>query len=127
MTNVDVPRETQQKLNRAISNWLSSNVYFGFLRLGPLCNASESNAFTSARCNITKIKNTKGKLFSLKFERLFKRGVILLKKYKRQSPALKSAEIEAIQILETFFKEKGKNYAHIKLLFKYVQLKKKQT
>lgn len=128
MTHIDVPIETQQKLDRAISEYFDSEVKFGFLRFGPLCNASESNAFTSARCNITHIKTPKqNKHYCLEFKKLFARGVKLLNRYKLRSPAQNStAKTEAIQKLETFFKEKGKDYAHIKLLFKYVQFKNKK-
>lgn len=113
MTNINVRPKTQQNLDRAISKCLSSKVKFGFLRLGPLCNASESNAFTSARCNITNIKNKENKHYSVDFEKLFEQGVTLLKKYQLRSPASEATAIEAIQKLEIFFKDKGKDYAHI--------------
>lgn len=50
------------------------SVKFGLLKLGPLCNASESNSFTSARCNMSNIKNGEKQYF-VEFKELFKKGI----------------------------------------------------
>lgn len=100
------------ELDQAISCLSDTDdVKFGFLRLGPLCNASESNAFSSARCNISNIKNKNKGHYSLDIRTLFERGFELLEKYHHKSPKLTSSEAEAIETLEIFFKEKGEVYA----------------
>lgn len=100
------------ELDQAISCLSDTDdVKFGFLRLGPLCNASESNAFSSARCNIANIKNKHKRHYSLDIRTLFDKGFKLFKKYHRKAPNLKNGEAEAIEKLENFFKEKGEVYA----------------
>lgn len=101
------------KLDQAILCVPDIDVKFGFLRLGPLCNASESNAFTSAKCNIKNIKNKQHGHYYLDMRTLFERGLELLEKCKIKSPERTKDEVEAIQKLETFFNEKGKVYAQM--------------
>lgn len=103
-------------LDQAILCLSEIDVKFGFLRLGPLCNASESNAFSSARCNIKNIKNKQHRHYSLDMKMLSKRGIELLEKYKNKPAELTTSEAEAIQKLETFFEKKGKVYAQMWLL-----------
>lgn len=99
-------RIDKSKIDQAIS----SKVKFGFLKFGSLCNASESNTFTLARCQLTKIKGEE-KLYSVDLEVLFNRGIELLKKYSDHTstqPEATEIEAEAILKLEKFFEIKGK-------------------
>lgn len=111
------PFSNQQKLNERITKFLSLPepifpVKFVFLRLGSLCNASESNSFTSARCNIEHIKNDQNKLYSLDLRTLFDQGFNTLRKYKLQnnSQQLHPNETAAIRRLECFFHDEGKGF-----------------
>lgn len=102
-----------QKLKQSISGFLSeskstTSVKFGFLEFGPLCNASESNAFTSARCHIKSITNKENKHYSLEFRALFDQGLKLLENYKDENPGLEHTKPEAINKLEKYFYDEGK-------------------
>lgn len=68
----------KDKLDDSMFESLRS-VKFGFLKFGSFCNASESNAFTSARCEIDNIKN-ESKPYTIDFKTLLKLGLDLLKK-----------------------------------------------
>lgn len=107
------PFRYQRELNESINKFLSPSesiihVKFVFLRLGSLCNASESNSFTSARCNIEHIKNDQNKLYSLDLRTLFDQGFNMLCTYKVQnnSQQLYPNENAAIRRLEFFFATK---------------------
>lgn len=104
------PFRYQRELNESINKFLSPlesiiPVKFVFLRLGSLCNASEINSFTSARCNIEHIKNDQNKLYSLDLRTLFDQGFNMLRTYKVQnnSQQLYPNENAAIRRLEFFF------------------------
>lgn len=109
----DTVKRYQHKLDQRIFTALSSldTVKFGFLKLGPLCNASESNCFTSARCHTKHIKNGNGELFTFDFRELFKPAMDLLKKLEEdKKPRLGESDIAAIKKLKTFMKDKGKDF-----------------
>lgn len=59
--------DTSTKLDDRIFECLPSlrSVKFGFLKFGSLRNASESNEFTSARCEINIIRNEECKQFTI--------------------------------------------------------------
>lgn len=96
----------KDKLNDSMFESLRS-VKFGFLKFGSLCNASESNAFTSARCEIDNIKNEESKPYTIDFKTLFKLGLDLLEKWKtKKKPGLDERNTTAINVLEAFIKEK---------------------
>lgn len=82
------------------------SVNFGFLKFGYLCNASESNAFTSARCHIKKRKNQNGQLYALKFIELFQAGCELLKDNTSQTQPVN--DNTALKKLKDFKAVKGK-------------------
>lgn len=106
-------KEYKHKLDQRIFTALSSlsTVKFGFLKLGPLCNASESNSFTSARCHIQHITNDEDELFTFDFKKLFKPAMDLLEKLRQdEKPQLGKSDIAAIKKLKTFMKEKGKDF-----------------
>lgn len=71
--------ETCKELDESVVESLGS-VKFGFLKFGSLCNASDSNAFTSARCEIDNIKNEESEPYTIDFKTLFKLGLDLLEK-----------------------------------------------
>lgn len=109
------PYKYQTKLNNTITECLSpsdstTSVKFVFLKLGSLCNASESMSFTSAICDIEHIKTDQNKLFSLDFRTLFDQGFKTLSNYKFQPNSQELGEFEAAAIhsLELFFRDKGK-------------------
>lgn len=111
------PFRYQRELNESINKFLSPSesiipVKFVFLRLGSLCNASESNSFTSARCNIEHIKNYQNKLYSSDLRTLFDQDFNMLRTYKVQnnSQQLYPNENAAIRRLEFFFRDKGKGF-----------------
>lgn len=99
----------EHKLDKRTFECLSSlrSVKFGFLKFGSLCNASESNAFTSARCEINNIINKESKTYTLDFETLFKLGLDLLEKLRcEKKPTLGERNTRAIEILEAFIEQK---------------------
>lgn len=111
----------QMNLKDTITKCLSppdsiSSVKFAFFKFGPLCNASESNSFTRARCNIEHIKKDEKTLYSLDFGTLFDQGLETLRKYPNEGKLRdklkrrKNAEAEAIRKLEIFFRDKGKGF-----------------
>lgn len=111
------PNSYQRKLNDVITKCLSTSdsiisVKFGFFQFGPLCNASESNSFTTARCNIEHIKKNRDTHYSLDFRTLFKLGFETLSNYEFQvnSKKLSNGEAEAICRLELFVRSKGKGF-----------------
>lgn len=111
------PYQYQKKLNDMITRCLSPSdsiisVKFGFFQFGPLCNASESNSFTTARCNIKHIKKDEDTHYSLDFRTLFKLGFETLSNYKYQvnSKKLSYGEAAAIRRLEIFVRDKGKGF-----------------
>lgn len=94
------------------------SVKFGFLKFGSLCNASESNAFTSARCEINNIINEERKHYTIDFETLFKLGLDLLKKWKLENhPCLDERNTRAINILKEFIEKKGKGFLYANNFF----------
>lgn len=100
-------KKYEHKLDGGIFNCLSTlkSVKFGFLKFGPLCNASESNAFTSARCGIIQERRP----YTIDFKTLFKLGLDLLEKLKlEEEPTLSDKNITAIKILEAFIEQKGR-------------------
>lgn len=114
------------KLNREIFEKLSS-VKFGFLRLGPLCNASESNAFTSARCNHSDIKDDSNRKYVIFFKDLFPLAITLLEELKdNRTPD--DSNIAAIKKLELFMTEKDKHETSLRkiLLEKTTGKRKKE-
>lgn len=109
----DTLRRYQHKLDQRIFTALSSlnTVKFGFLKLGSLCNASESNCFTLARCHTKHITNDTGDLFTFDFRKLFKPAIDLLKMLEEdENPLLGESDIAAIKKLKTFMKDKGKDF-----------------
>lgn len=111
------PNSYQRKLNNIITKCVSTSdsiisVKFGFFQFGPLCNASESNSFTKARCNIEHIKKNKDTHYSLDFKKLFELGFETLKNYEFQvnSKKLSNDEAAAISRLEMFVCDKGKGF-----------------
>ena len=80
---------------------------FGFLKLGPLCNASESCSFTEATCNFKTVRNENNLALILEFSQLFSRGIALLSDVKNNKRELEQHELEAIKLLDSFFKDKG--------------------
>lgn len=87
---------------------LTLDVRFGFLQVGSLCNASESNAFTKARCHMTNITNKRNGHYYLEFKELFGPGKKLLEDYKKNPKSRKSLnKTIAIGKLESFLREKG--------------------
>lgn len=87
------------------------SVKFGFLKFGSLCNASKSNAFTSARCEINNIINEERKPYTIDFETLFKLGFDLLEKLRREKkPSLGERNTAAIKILDAFIEQKGRGF-----------------
>lgn len=101
------------ELNQAISDCVSVSdstvaVKFGFLKLGPLCNASKHSAFTSAICDIEEIKNQEKKKYTLDFRTIFDQGIKVLRDYKNQSRELRRSENTAVGKLISFFQNKGK-------------------
>lgn len=111
------PNSYQRKLNDMITKCLSTSdsiisVKFGFFQFGPLCNASESNSFTTARCNIEHIKKNRDTHYSLDFRTLFKLGFETLSNYEFQvnSKKLSKGEAKAICRLELFVRSKGKGF-----------------
>lgn len=107
-------KKYKHKLDGGIFNCLSTlkSVKFGFLKFGPLCNASESNAFTSARCGI--IHEERGP-YTIDFKTLFKLGLDLLEKLKlEEEPTLSDKNITAIKILEAFIEQKATHEASLK-------------
>lgn len=82
------------------------DVIFGFLKLGHDCNASESIAFTSARCHIKNRKNGEKKHYTLKFKELFKTGWELLKDI--ESKKSQEERDTSITKLKNFLEERGK-------------------
>lgn len=119
-----------KELNQAISECLSESnscidVKFGFLKLGLLCNASASYAFTSANCNIENIKHER-KHYFLSFKKLFHLGLELLRDFTNKTRILEEKENEAIEKLTSFFNDKGrydlctdKTYTFINKMFYY--------
>lgn len=109
----DTLRRYQHELDQRIFTALSSlnTVKFGFLKLGQLCNASESNCFTSARCHTQHITNDNGGLFTYNFGKLFQPAMDLLEKLREdEKPLLGESDITAIEKLKKFMKDKGKNF-----------------
>lgn len=110
-------KKYKHKLDGGIFNCLSTlkSVKFGFLKFGPLCNASESNAFTSARCGIIQERRP----YTIDFKTLFKLGLDLLEKLKlEEEPTLSDKNITAIKILEAFIEQKAIHETSlIKILF----------
>nr|XP_022332267.1 uncharacterized protein LOC111129982 [Crassostrea virginica]XP_022332268.1 uncharacterized protein LOC111129982 [Crassostrea virginica] len=82
---------------------------FGFLKLGPLCNASESCSFTEATCNFKTVRNENNLALILEFSQLFSRGITLLSDVKNNKRELEQHELEAIKLLDSFFKDKDKH------------------
>lgn len=80
---------------------------FGFLKLGPLCNASESCSFTEATCNFKTVRNENNLALILEFSQLFSRGITLLNDVKNNKRELEQHELVAIKLLDSFFKDKG--------------------
>lgn len=101
-------RRHNPKLDKKLFACLSKlkSVKFGFLELGSLCDASESNAFTSTHCHIKNITNKENKHFTWNFRSLFRVGYDLLRNIeKSENPyvSLPEREIAALIKLETFF------------------------
>lgn len=106
-------KKYKHKLDGGIFNCLSTlkSVKFGFLKFGPLCNASESNAFTSARCGIIQERRP----YTIDFKTLFKLGLDLLEKLKlEEEPTLSDKNITAIKILEAFIEQKDRHETSLK-------------
>lgn len=114
-------RTPQQSTERILASELDERIFtyvsnsnsfsfakFGFLKLGPLCNASESHSFTEANCHVKTVRNENNLALILEFSQLFSRGVMLLSDVKNNRRELDRQEIAAIKILDNFFKEKGK-------------------
>lgn len=114
-------RTHQQSTKRILASELDERIFtyvsnsnsfsfakFGFLKLGPLCNASESHSFTEANCHVKTVRNENNLALILEFSQLFSRGVMLLSDVKNYRRELDRQEIAAIKILDNFFKEKGK-------------------
>lgn len=111
--------EFDERIFTYVSNSNSfSFANFGFLKLGPLCNASESYSFTEANCQVKTVKNENNLALILEFSQLFGRGVMLLSDVKNNRRELDQQEIVAIRILDNFFKEKDQ---HEKCLNKVLQ------
>lgn len=88
------------------------SVKFGFLKLGSLCDASESSAFTSTNCDLKHITNKESKHFTWNFKSLFRVGYALLRKIEeRHHPhvSLPARTIAPIIKLETFLEEKAQH------------------
>lgn len=101
--------ELNERIFLYVSNSNSfSFANFGFLKLGPLCNASESYSFSEANCHVKTVKNENNLALILEFSQLFSRGTMLLSDVKNNRRELDQQEIAAIRILDNFFKEKGK-------------------
>lgn len=96
---------------------LTVDVRFGFLELGSLCNASESNAFTRASCHITNITNERNGHYFLEFIELFRPGLELLEKYKTDRWSPNAREENAIEKLESFLREKGQHQKCLNRVF----------
>lgn len=114
-------RTPQQSTERILASELDERIFtyvsnsnsfsfakFGFLKLGPLCNASESHSFTEANCHVKTVRNENNLALILEFSQLFSRGVMLLSDVKNNRRELDRQEIAAIKILDNFFKERGK-------------------
>eukprot|EP00105_Crassostrea_gigas_P041002 XP_019925150.1 PREDICTED: uncharacterized protein LOC105333851 [Crassostrea gigas] len=102
--------ELDERIFTYVSNSNSfSFAKFGFLKLGPLCNASESHSFTEANCHVKTVRNENNLALILEFSQLFSRGVMLLSDVKNNRRELDRQEIAAIKILDNFFKEKVLN------------------
>lgn len=106
----DKPLKTHKhKLNEDVFKFLSkvSSTKFGFLKLGPLCNASESNSFKSAKCHIQNVTNKKNGHYTLDLKRLFQDGCDLLENMENNtSISLDERKIAAVKALENFFDNK---------------------
>lgn len=100
--------ESKSKCMADFCNWIPGSemfdsVNFGFLKLGSLCNASESNAFSSAYCNITQITNAKKELYSLNIKKIFSVGFELIEKIRTNKRHLSFKSSMAKQKLRVFF------------------------
>lgn len=84
-----------------------STARFGFLQLGPHCNASMSCAFSEANCHVKPVLNEDNLALILEFNQLFSKGIQLLCDVKDNKTDLEEHELAAIKILDDFFKEKG--------------------
>lgn len=115
-------RTPQQSTERILASELDERIFtyvsnsnsfsfakFGFLKLGPLCNASESHSFTEANCHVKTVRNENNLALILEFSQLFSRGVMLLSDVKNNRRELDRQEIAAIKILDNFFKEKDQH------------------
>lgn len=105
-----IASELDERIFTYVSDSNSFNfVNFGILKLGPLCNASESFSFTEANCHVKTVKNENNLALILEFNQLFSRGVTLLSDVKNDRRVLDQHEVAAIRILDRYFKEKGKS------------------
>lgn len=114
MTEEAVSPATLEKLYQAITECSSLKVKFGFLKLGSLCDASKSRAFTSATCDIeviSKIINTRERHYSVDFNLLFKRGFKLFEGYREKNSFERCYQKYApINTLAEFWGKIGKSF-----------------
>lgn len=115
-------KKNKHKLEVSILECLSTlrSIKFGFLKFGSLCNAAESNAFTSARCDIDNIKNDEDEPYTIDFETLFKLGLDLLETLRptKKHPTLSEGDTAALEKLIIFFEKKDGNEKSLtKILF----------
>lgn len=106
--------ESKSKCIADFRKWIPDSemfdsVNFGFLKLGSLCNASENNAFSSAYCNITQIRNAKKGHYSLNIKKIFSVGFELIDKIRTNKEKLNYKSNLAKQKLRYFFEKKGKS------------------
>lgn len=106
--------ESKSKCIADFRKWIPDSemfdsVNFGFLKLGSLCNASENNAFSSAYCNITQIRNAKKGHYSLNIKKIFSVGFELIDKIRTNKEKLNYESNLAKQKLRYFFEKKGKS------------------
>lgn len=101
-----------------ISGCLSTleSVKFGFIELKN-CNAYTSTPFTLASCDSRNIKETKGTAnYILDSRSLFRKAIASLKDFTESKTNPNESLAAAIQKLQTFHDDKGKDYVQIQIL-----------
>lgn len=112
----------KSKSKTDLNNWIPDSkmfdsVNFGFLKLGSLCNASESFPFSSAYCDVKHITNAKRKRYILNIKQLFSQGFELIEKIRNSENVLDQASSEAKEKLKMFFDNKGKSWIGVAASF----------
>lgn len=110
MTEEGASPATLKEIDEAITECSELKVKFGFLKLGSLCDASKSRAFSSARCDIEIMSKNQSNHYSMDFNLLFNRGFKLFNDYKDKNLDLKDATKYApINTLAEFWEKIGKS------------------